>query len=227
MNQATHETVEATQVALAAAIRELPSLASQGRLQASLKPLLLLAPPVGTNVQVSLRHTKNDRQVKRTAPVGNWQPETGSVSISYESDPTSNVTTADLSAKDKPIQRFPRFPTPEEDLIQALAIAERDQPTFVALKWFRDTFLPYRGLEWAAEQERRHEAIKNTINRNWILTAKIANPRSPQFPTTTIRINRHLPEVREILDRGGADSAFSPVVISGKPLSDTVLQDRR
>jgi hypothetical protein len=113
------------------------------------------------------------------------------------------------------------------DLVRALAIAERDQPSFVALKWFRDSFLPYQGFDWAAVPESRHHALREAISRNWIGTMKIPNPRNPQFPVTAIRINRLLSDVRSALDQAGAGSLFMPVSISGEPLSSTVLRERR
>jgi hypothetical protein len=132
---------------------------------------------------------------------------------------------------DKPIMAVPLWSQKAEDrlgeLVRALAVAERDQPSFVSLKWFRDSFLPYQGLEWATVPESRHQALKETINRGWISTMKIPNPRSPQFPVTAIRVNRLLPDVRKLLDQAGAGSMFMPVSIPGELLSETVLRERR
>jgi len=70
--------------------------------------------------------------------------------------------------------------------------------------------------------------LRDAIDKRLILTSKIANPKSPQFPVTTIRLNRLIPEVMAIL--GNEDrraSCFQPVAIRGEGLSTTILHDRR
>ncbi len=248
------KTVQEAQSAIEAALAGLRDLASQ--LPEALKPLLQLAPPKGARVQVSLRHLKKDRQVKRSAPLHSWRADSGTVSISYELGeierfprypeetqaniaitqgavppvPQTEVRVGDLvrGLASLGVPVLPRGEDRASDLVRALAEAERDpQFGFVSLKWFRDSFLPHQGLQWAAAPEHRHKALVEAINKNWILTTKVANPKNPQFPVTAIRLNRLLPEVRKILDQDGGNSAFMPITIPGESLSETVLRERR
>jgi hypothetical protein len=114
------------------------------------------------------------------------------------------------------------------DLIKALDRAE-SQPgySFVALKWFRDTALPSEGFAWANAASVR-EALRDCIDKRLVLTSKVPNPRSPEFPVTAIRLNRLMPEVRAILGtEDGGMPDFQPVPIRGENLSATVLRERR
>ena len=115
------------------------------------------------------------------------------------------------------------------DLVGALDRAEkRPGYEFVSLKWFRDNALPHEGFSWAADEFARHDALREAIDRRWVLTSKIANPRPPHFPVTAIRLNRQMPEVNSVLgNRTGSLPDFRPVAIRGEPLSVTVLRDRR
>jgi len=118
---------------------------------------------------------------------------------------------------------------PLSDLIRALDRAEsRPGYEFVALKWFRDTVLPAEGFPWASDHSARQTVLRDAIDKRLILTSKMPNPRSPQFPVTAIRLNRLVPEITGILGSPeGAVSDFEPVPIRGESLSATVLRDRR
>jgi hypothetical protein len=106
-------------------------------------------------------------------------------------------------------------------LLNALEEAENAPGRmFVALKWFRDEYLPSTGLGWAQNHEERQAVLAKAIQDGWILTGKVHNPKAPLYPTTTIRLNRQK-------QSGSApESRFRPVPISGEPLSRTILQDR-
>jgi hypothetical protein len=115
------------------------------------------------------------------------------------------------------------------DLVRALDRAEsRRGYTFVALKWFRDAALISEGFAWASVDSERQAVLRRAIDNRLVLTSKVPNPKSPQFPVTAIRLNRLMPEVKAILatpDDGLPD--FQPVSIRGESLSSTVLRDRR
>ena len=115
------------------------------------------------------------------------------------------------------------------DTLRALERAEgRPGYEFVSLKWFRDTALLYEGFSWAAGEFARHDVLREAIDRRWILTSKVPNPRPPHFPVTAIRLNRQMPEVNAGLGgRPGNLPGFGPVAIRGEPLSASVLRDRR
>jgi len=115
------------------------------------------------------------------------------------------------------------------DLIRCLDHAEsRPGYTFVALKWFRDVALPASAPAWAESDAVRSNVLRDAIERRIVLTGRIPNPKSPQFPVTTIKLNRLLPDVRSVLGTGGVtDEGFEPITIRGESLSATVLKERR
>jgi hypothetical protein len=115
------------------------------------------------------------------------------------------------------------------DLIKCLDHAEsRPGYTFVALKWFRDVALPASAPSWAQSDVVRSNVLREGIERRIVLTGRIPNPKSPQFPVTTIKLNRLLPVVRTALGAGGSiEEDFEPIAIRGESLSTTVLRERR
>jgi hypothetical protein len=177
--------------------------------------------PKGYRCEVHLH--RGNRKKRRDAQFsGNWDPDADSIRISF-------------SPMQEEIEAASRMKNVEpagdrsSDLLRALDRAERRPGyEFVSLKWFRDSALAHEGFAWAADESARHEVLREAIDRRWILTSKVANPRPPHFPVTAIRLNRQLPEVSTILgSRTGSPSDFRPVSIRGEALSATVLQDRR
>ena len=191
----------------------------------SLRKLKIL--PEGYHCEVRLRRG-NRKKRKDAAFEWNWDPNTDSVWISFSpleeneaenSSAASSFKSPNLGSTDDRLS----------DLIRALDRAEgRPGYEFVSLKWFRDTALTHEGFAWAADEFARHDALREAIDRRWILTSKVANPRPPNFPVTAIRLNRQMPEVNAVLGiRSGGPSAFRPITIRGESLSETVLRDRR
>jgi hypothetical protein len=235
----TEKTILEEQSEIEAALDHLPALAAQ--LPAALKPLVRLSPRKGFRVQVSLRrgNAKDSRQVKQNAPASRWLPDSGLVAIMYrpstpEEDQAAESTVEDVQdSLAKPAETAPKpaetASDPVQDIVMALARAEKDpQLGFVSLKWFRDTYLPQQGYPWAAIPDERQRVLVNAIDRNWILTSRVANPKNPQFPVTAIKVNRPLSEVHSILEQEpGPRSGFNPVAMRGEPLSQTVLRERR
>jgi hypothetical protein len=176
--------------------------------------------PRGYQCEVHLH--RGNRKKRRTAGFEeNWDPDTDSIRISFS--PTADEV-ADSSKTTKP-ESADRL----SDLLRALDRAERRPGyEFISLKWFRDTALAHEGFAWAADELARHNVLGEAIDRRWILTSKVQNPRPPHFPVTAIRLNRQMPEVNAALrTRTGGSPAFGPVRIRGEPLSATVLSDRR
>jgi hypothetical protein len=217
----TEKTILEVQSEIETALRRLPRFAAQ--LPDALKPLVRLAPPRGARAQVSLRHARTARQVRRNAPADSWSPDSGSVSICYDASPAGEVDTtetqaADTAHPDASTQQV-RAEDPARDLVLALARAECEpQLGFVSLKWFRDSYLPQEGYAWAATPEDRQRVLADAINnRKWILTSHVPNPKNPRYPVTAIRVNRPLAEVRKILDQeAGFGSPFAPIPIAGE-----------
>ena len=69
--------------------------------------------------------------------------------------------------------------------------------------------------------------LRSAIDKRLILKKPVPNPKSPQFPVTSIRLNRLMPEVQEVLGHPKRDLDFHPIHIKGGPLSATILRERR
>ena len=79
------KTIQDLQSDIEAALRSL--LKYEAQLPETLKPLLRLAPPEGSQVHVSFCHAKKgkkERKVKCNAPWDAWSFDAGLVSISYD-----------------------------------------------------------------------------------------------------------------------------------------------
>jgi hypothetical protein len=117
------------------------------------------------------------------------------------------------------------------DVIRILDAAESEKH-FVSLRWFRDVALSAATPTWTHDAARRDAALRAAIQRDVVRTSKVHNPKNPQHPTTSIRLNRTAPEVQAALrsanGSGGAGrGGFRPTEIRNGPLSATVLRDRR
>jgi hypothetical protein len=172
---------------------------------------------------------RGNRKKRRDAEFAtNWEPDTDSIRIAFS--PMEEELEIATAAAASP--KATNLMTAEDrlaDLVRALDRAEgRPGYEFVSLKWFRDTALVHEGHSWASDEFARHDLLREAIDRRWILTSKVANPRPPNFPVTAIRLNRQMPEVNAALGtRTGSSPVFRPVTIRGESLSETVLRDRR
>jgi len=198
------------------------------RVSGALRELDIL--PEGYRCSVRLRGEKRDK--KRPASFEkNWSADTDSIYIKFERIPEQPLADRQLSpqgsAAAAPSKAISPSDTPTSDLIRALDRAEsRPGYDFVALKWFRDTALPAEGFSWVGFDSVRH-ILREAIDKRLILTSKVPNPKSPQFPVTAIRLNRLMPEVRAILGSDERPFDFQPVPIRGENLFLTLLRDRR
>jgi hypothetical protein len=198
-------TVETTEAQLAAVLGELAGAAGSSILRQ------YLAPP-GYRPLVRLENRQSQRKLRSTAEAGKaWSAETGAIVISFE--PAAAAPAPENS--------------PVADLVRALDRVEaRSALDFIALKWFRDTVLPAEDFPWAASDGARGAVLYEATEKGLVLTSRVPNPKQPQHPVTSVRLNRASPEVQEILSAAGP-SEFQPVEIKGEPLSHTVLEGRR
>jgi hypothetical protein len=182
--------------------------------------------PQGYQPEVHL-HRGNRKKRRNDEFEGNWNPDTDSIRVAVspmeEGVGAEKVAASSGGANPKPA---------EDRLVDTLRALERAEGRpgyeFVSLKWFRDTALLYEGFAWAVDNFARDDVLREAIDRRWILTSKVANPRPPNFPVTAIRLNRQMPEVIAALGgRTGNLPGFRPVPIRGESLSATVLRDRR
>jgi hypothetical protein len=116
----------------------------------------------------------------------------------------------------------------EAELIRALDRAEATPGwSFVSLKKFRDEILPVESIPCLRSDVERQNALRYAIDKRLILRKPVPNPKSPQFPVTSIRLNRLMPEVQQVLGLPKNDLDFHPIHIKGEPLSAIVLRERR
>jgi hypothetical protein len=197
--------------------------------------------PRGRRVTVSL-FDASGRKKRRSASTDNWSPESDEIRIRLEPAPTQkgegiaagieNVSSstgqvASFSG-DGSVQNHSTHPA-ETDLVKALDRAEsRPGWTFVPLKKFRDEILPSEHFASMRTDVEQHHVLRLAIDKRLVLVGKVANPKAPEFPVTTIRLNRLLPEVQRMLGKPeDEDSDFQPVEIRGEPLSATIIRERR
>ncbi len=195
--------------------------------------------PQSHQVRASLLDS-NGRKKRSNAAADNWSPVLGRIEIRFEpvahelkqiNSATSRPAAKESPAKyERPSKGIPGVHPAEEDLLIALDRAEsRPGWNFVPLKKFRDEILPQEHLPSLANTDVHHSSVLNAaIEKKFILVGKVPNPKSPQFPVTTIRLNRLMPEVKAVLGQTNSqDLDFHPVEISGEPLSATILRERR
>jgi hypothetical protein len=195
----------------------------------TLKELDLL--PEGFRPCVRFRGERRDK--KKTADFEkNWR-SADSIRIWFEPSPEPSkplpTSTKESTVTSQSSLSNATAADPLSDLIRALDRAEtRRGYDFVSLKWFRDAALPSAGFSWANSDGTRQNLLRNAIDKRLVLTSKVPNPKSPQFPVTAIRLNRLMPEVKKILGSGDDNSLdFHPVEIRGENLSTTILRERR
>jgi hypothetical protein len=197
--------------------------------------------PQNYQPQVSLLD-ENGRKKRSNAAASNWSPESGGrIEIWFEPMPQENKKTVLPEKEEQPIVQ-PQHRSDgklatgayvhpaEAELLKALDRAEsRPGWSFVPLKKFRDEILPLEHCPSMRTDVEQHAMLRSAIEKRLVLVGKMPNPKSPQFPVTTIRLNRLMPEVKAVLQEHGdnADLSFRPVEILGEPLSTTILRERR
>lgn len=182
----------------------------------------------------------NGRKKRSSASADKWSPAAGRIEIRFEAvvqeqkelNPRkSTIAATETPAKVEKLSEDIAGVVPaERDLLMALDRAEgRPGWNFVPLKKFRDEILRQEHLPSLANTDEHHRSVlESVISKKFVLVGKVHNPKSPQFPVTTVRLNRLMPEVRAVLGQhGSSDLDFHPVEISGEPLSATILRERR
>ncbi len=189
--------------------------------------------PAGYQAIVELC-SENGRSKRRNAPAESWSPEEDEVRIYFE-----RIDDGEPALRATRIPRVvaePAYEDDEEDsqeaiipadldarvkeLCAALAEAERGGHAFIALKWFRDSFLPRKTFRWNQHPESRQAVLAEAIQRGVVLTSKIANPKTPAYPTTTIRLNRAEAGIPEEAQR------FHPVAVHGDSIAEAIEEER-
>jgi len=195
------------------------------------RALHFLAPP-GYQAIVELCG-ENGRSKRRNASAETWSPEEDEVRIYFERIDDGDIAPRPVRSPRAPVEHA--FDADEDsqeavipadldarvkELCAALAEAERGGHAFIALKWFRDSFLPRKAFRWNQHPESRQAVLAEAIQRGVVVTSKIANPKTPAYPTTTIRLNR--------AEAGIPDDAqrFHPVAIHGSSIAEAIEEER-
>lgn len=195
------------------------------------RALRFLAPP-GYQAIVELC-SESGRSKRRSASAETWSPEEDEVRIYFErtDDPESAPrqirvprTTLEHVFDDEEEGQESMLPADMEarvkELSAALAEAERGGHAFIALKWFRDSFLPRKAFRWNQQPDSRQAVLAEAIQRGVVLTSKIANPKTPAYPTTTIRLNRAEAGIPEEAQR------FHPIAVHNGSLVQSIEEER-
>ena len=210
------------------ALNELAFSADPGMARA----LRFLAPP-GYQAIVELCG-ENGRSKRRNASADSWSPEEDEVRIYFER--VEDGESAPRASRAPRGAAEPAFDEEDDDgqeavipadldarvkeLCAALAEAERGGHAFIALKWFRDSFLPRKAFRWNQHPESRQAVLAEAIQRGVVITSKIANPKTPADPTTTIRLNRAEAGILEEAQR------FHPVTVHGDSIAEAIEEER-
>ena len=196
------------------------------------RALHFLAPP-GYQAIVELC-SENGRSKRRNASAESWSPEEDEVRIYFERTDDSEAAPRPIRASkadldhgyeseddDSQEAQIPAdLDARVKELCAALAEAERGGHAFIALKWFRDSFLPRKAFRWNQHPESRQAVLAEAIQRGVVLTSKIANPKTPAYPTTTIRLNRAEAGMPEEAQR------FHPVAVHGDSIAEAIEEER-
>lgn len=231
--KAAHASVDVSSMSIPDAeeiIEEALSELSYSQDPGLVRALRFLAPP-GYQAIVELC-SENGRSKRRNASAESWSPEEDEVRIYFErmdgEEPASRPTRSALRTahhiEPPPFEEEDNDPTDLDtrvkELCGALAEAERGGHAFIALKWFRDSFLPRKSFRWNQNPESRQSVLAEAIQRGVVLTSKIANPKTPAYPTTTIRLNRAEAGIPEEAQR------FHPVAVQGESLTAALEEER-
>jgi hypothetical protein len=178
--------------------------------------------------------SENGRGKRRNALAGTWSPEEDEIRIYFERTEGGEQLPRSVRVP-RPLAAEPILDDEEDgqeavipadmdarvkELCAALAEAERGGHAFIALKWFRDSFLPRKAFRWNQHPESRQAVLAEAIQRNVVLTSKIANPKTPAYPTTTIRLNRAEAGIPEEAQR------FHPVASHGDSIAEAIEEER-
>jgi len=199
--------------------------------------------PQGLRLRVQLE--EDGRKKRSTAAASNWNPETGEIVIYFEpagSAPVGAKNPSTIEPQSGPtsagpvnFERAERFPGADlqnvdlqevtplqiQQCCEALAESEKAGKAFIALKWFRDSGLMTPGYAWADSLAYRQAVLTKAIDVGAIVTASIPNPKAPQHPTTTIKLNRESSYAQSVAPR------YQPIrAKGGASASEIVLRDR-
>jgi hypothetical protein len=219
-------TIPAAEEIIEDALNELAYSQDPGLVRA----LRFLAPP-GYQAIVELC-SESGRSKRRNASADSWSPEDDEVRIYFErvdgeeQAPRLSRVPRAFAGRAAEEEEEAEVTSPADmdarvkEICGALAEAERGGHAFIALKWFRDSFLPRKAFRWNQHPETRQAVLAEAIQCGVVITSKIANPKTPAYPTTTIRLNRAEAGIPEEAQR------FHPIEVLGQPVTASIDEER-
>lgn len=137
------------------------------------------------------------RKKRGNSSAANWDPEKGEIVIYFEPIAMPRVARQEQGTQSRRVAKVqapaePAEATAEElrQCCDALAQAESEGKPFISLKWFRDTALPSYSFPWTIAPASRQRVLTKAIESGVVALGKIPNPKSTEFPTTTISLQR-------------------------------------
>ena len=137
------------------------------------------------------------RKKRGNSSAANWDPEKGEIVIYFEPIAAPQAARQEQGTQSRRVAKAqvpaePAEATAEElrQCCDALAQAESEGKPFISLKWFRDTALPSYSFPWTIAPAARQRVLTKAIESGVVTLGKIPNPKSTEFPTTTISLQR-------------------------------------
>jgi hypothetical protein len=134
-----------------------------------------------------------------------------------DSTKTQRFTPASMEAPAPPLE--------EEGSDEASIVKEYKRAAegrrFVAIKWFRDAWIPSTSLPWRTDAQRVRQALATAIEKGLLRKEQIPNPNNPDHPTTVLKEGVAAGAAPQLRSRWS-----NPIEIKGKPLSQTVIEGR-
>lgn len=130
---------------------------------------------------------ESGRSKHRNLSSKSWSPKVDEIRIYFEADTGEEEVQLDLNPEN--ISKY------VQELCHYLAKAEAQGHNFVSLKWFRDSYLIRKSLEWGHNISHRQAILEEAIVQGLVVAYKVDNPKTPEFPTTAIKLKREEKEV--------------------------------
>jgi len=123
---------------------------------------------------------ESGRSKHRNLSGKSWSPKVDEIRIYFEPEAEESKKPIELSGES--------MGTYIEEFCQHLAKAQAQGHPFVALKWFRDSYLVRKSLDWVHGISNRQAVLEEAIAVGLVIAYKVDNPKLPDFPTTAIKL---------------------------------------
>jgi hypothetical protein len=202
----------------------------------SCEALKLLLSPQGfrPRFQISIPTKDGFRKKRRTADASTYNPGAECIIVSFEpilkEEDLKDVATVPTDATAPGLlHQANNTGQPSADqvasVIRLLSHFSRPPRPFVGLKYFRDKVLLSLKTEWSEDDAQRRATLDYCITQGIIVTGKVPNPQTPEYPVTTIRLDHQHPMVMGMSPVENFD--FQPVNQRGELASKIILRERR